>query len=72
MQQVLNHNGYFGEDAMKLRQPALYHQYVGQYLTPDDINEISKTYQRTSLSEQLLFQYDAQQSRYWCCCFFLL
>ena len=44
MQQLLTEGDYFSEDEMKYRDPYLYEQLVGQYLTDDEINDkVDKT-----------------------------
>lgn len=44
MQQLLSEGEYFSEDEMKYRDPFLYEQMVGQYLTDDELGEkVDKT-----------------------------
>ncbi len=40
MKQMLEKGNYFSDEEMKARDPLLYEQMVGQYLTPDDVQDL--------------------------------
>ncbi len=64
---------YFDDEAVKARCPALYHQYVGQYMNQRDVARQTAPFNNMSFSSQLLYHMDAQQSRLvWSCWYRML
>ena len=55
---------YFNDEAVKARCPALYHQYVGQYMNQREASRQTAAFKDMSFSSQLLYHMDAQQVRY--------
>ena len=54
MVRVLEKGDYFTEELMKERDPRLYHQYIGRYLSEAEANAYTTQYTKRSLAEHLM------------------
>ena len=63
LQQLIADGNYFDDEEMRKRCPYLYEQYIGQYLTADEKNQIALRYSSTSLSSYLHYLLDESQTK---------
>ncbi|EDO48482.1 predicted protein, partial [Nematostella vectensis] len=66
MQRLINDSTFFSEEEMRKRNPLLYEQYIGQYLTEEEKLErdIAEREGEPSLSQLMFSKYDAEKTQW--------
>ncbi|EDV19504.1 Coiled-coil domain-containing protein 97 [Trichoplax sp. H2] len=63
LQRLIEDGNYFDDEEMRKRCPYLYEQYIGQYLSADEKNEIALRHSAVSLSGYLHYLLDESETK---------
>ncbi|XP_031572172.1 coiled-coil domain-containing protein 97-like [Actinia tenebrosa] len=66
LQRLMTGSNYFDENEMRRREPLLYEQYIGQYMTEDEKLERDRAeqYRNSTLSDVLLQRFDSRETEW--------